>query len=211
MREKSPTVSPAATRPFSTLPLPDSQTRPRPAMIVPSADDFQGGGTLRRSNWWPTAWRPALRNTAVFAIIGVSSGLIWRLGWQAQVVAWPLTAVIVAWLTAVNRSQALAAAPPVPDLGDLPAVEVPASGRTGELSAATAVQAAGSLTLTGAIRNSRRAGSWHPAGDPEADRRALLAGQAFRVVALRRNGGRGKRRPLPLAIPSRIVLTRPVA
>jgi hypothetical protein len=99
------------------------------------------------------------------------------------------------------------------------------------------VRAAGTVTLTGAIRNSRRAGGWHPAGDPEADRRALLAGQAFRVVALRRNGRRWRNgrleiggRPLtvtwkraavslgglrgapalPLAVRSRIVLTRRV-
>jgi hypothetical protein len=102
------------------------------------------------------------------------------------------------------------------------------------------VRAAGSVTVKDAIRNSRQAGRWHSAGDPEADCRALLAGQAFRVMAHRRNDGRWgygrleidgqplavtwKRaalplprpgrargaRVLPLALPSRIVLTRRV-
>ena len=51
------------------------------------------------------------------------------------------------------------------------------------------MRAAGSASAGDAIRNSRQAGHWHPAGDPEADRAALLAGQAFRVVAYRRGGG----------------------
>src|SRR5436853_578133 len=34
MREKSPTVSPAATRPLSTLPLPDSQSRNAEELIL---------------------------------------------------------------------------------------------------------------------------------------------------------------------------------
>lgn len=175
-----------------------------------------------------------LRYAVIFAATGVSSALTWRLGWKEQVVAWPVTAGVLWWSTTLSRSEAIAAAPPVPDAGDLLAVELPASGRTGDLPAAAAapVRAAGTTTLRGAIRNSRRAGGWHPAGDPEADRRALLNGQAFRVVALRRDGGRwdhGKLeiagRPLtvtwkrvgwrragivPLAGPSRIVLTRPV-
>jgi len=109
-----------------------------------------------------------------------------------------------------------------------------------DLSAAAPVRAAGSITVRDAIRNFRQAGRWHAAGDPEADRRALLAGQAFRVTALRRTGGRwghgrleiggrplavtwkravlplaGPRRArgarsVPLAPPSRIVLTRRV-
>lgn len=154
--------------------------------------------------------------------------------------AWPVSAGLVLWLTVWGRSLAQAAAPPVPGPGELLAAELPASGRTGDLSAAAPVRAAGSVTLTDVIRNSRQAGRWHPAGDPGADRRALLAGQAFRVTALRRNdrrwgygrleiGGQplavtwkratlplaGPGRPrgarsLPLALPSRILLTRPV-
>jgi hypothetical protein len=163
-----------------------------------------------------------------------------RLHWQAQLVAWPVTTGIAALLTLWGRSRALAAAPPVPGAGELQAVELPASGRTGDLSAAAPVRAAGTVTLTDIIRNSRRARRWELAGDPEADRKALLAGQAFRVAAWKRNerrwghgrleiGGQplavtwkraalplaGRRRArgapsLPLALPSRIALTRPV-
>jgi hypothetical protein len=166
--------------------------------------------------------------------------LIVRLHWQAQLVAWPVSVGIALLLTLWARSRVQAAAPPVPGAGELQAVALPASGRTGDLSAAAPVRAAGTVTVTDVIRNSRRAGHWHPAGDPEADLRALLAGQAFRVTALRRNAGRwgrgrleiggqplavtwkraalpmaGPRRArgalsLPLALPSRIVLARPV-
>lgn len=196
---------------------------------------------MRRSKRGPAVWPLALNYAVISAVLGLSGALIWRLGWQAQVVAWPVSAGVVLGLTAWGRSRAKAAAPPVPDVGDLQAMELPESGRSGELSAAPPpVRAAGTITFTDAVRNSRRAGRWHPAGDPEADRRALLAGQAFRVVAFRRNDGRwghgrleiggqplmvtwkhaalplaGRRqvrgaRSLPLAAPSRIVLTRPV-
>jgi hypothetical protein len=190
----------------------------------------------RRSQRGAAFWLLALRNFVFYASVVV----IWRLAWQAQLVAWPVSLGIVVWLTAWGRSRAEAAAPPVPGAGELQAVELPTSPRTGELSAATAARAAGSITVRDAIRNSRQAGRWHPAGDPEADRRALLTGQAFRVMALRRNDGRwgygrleiggqplavtwkrtalplaGPKRArgapvLPLALPSRIVLTRPV-
>jgi hypothetical protein len=172
--------------------------------------------------------------------MGGSAAVIWHLGWHAQLAAWPLSVGIVGWLSIWGRSRATAEAPPVPAVGELHAVELPASGRTGNLSAAAPVRAAGSNTLSDAIRNSRKAGRWHPAGDPEADRGALLAGQAFRVTAFRRSDGRWgygrleiggqplavtwKRnalplagphrargaRVLPLAPPSRIALTRPV-
>ncbi|HEX3514270.1 MAG TPA: hypothetical protein VHT26_09755 [Trebonia sp.] len=154
--------------------------------------------------------------------------------------AWPAGVGLVLWLSTWSRSRAVAAAPPVPRADELLAVELPVSGRTSELSAAAPVRAAGSFALDGAVRNSRWTRRWFPAGDPEADRRALLAGQAFRVVALQRNEGRwgygkleiggqplavtwkrnswptaGSRRArgpriMPLALPSRIVLTRPV-
>lgn len=165
--------------------------------------------------------------------------MVWHLTWQAQLVAWPVSVGLFIWLTIWGRSRAEAAAPPVPAAAELLAAELPASGRTGGLSAAPPVRAAGSNTVRDAIRNSRKAGRWHPAGDPEADRGALLAGQAFRVTAFRKNGRWGygrleidgqplavtwKRnalplagphrargvRVLPLAPPSRIVLTRPV-
>lgn len=196
-----------------------------------------GGALSRHSKRRSAFWLLALRNSVIFAF----SGFTWHLSWRAQLVAWPVGVGIVLWLTVWVRSRAEATAPPVPSAGELLAAELPASGRTGDLSAATPVRAAGSVTIRDAIRNSRQAGSWHPAGDPEADRSALLAGQAFRVVALRRNDGRwghgrleiggqpltvtwkraalplagpkrarGAPRILPLALPSRIVLTRPV-
>jgi hypothetical protein len=163
-----------------------------------------------------------------------------RLHWQAQLVAWPVTVGIAVLLALWGRSKAQAAAPPVPGAGELQAAELPPSGRTGDLSAAAPVRAAGTVTVTDAIRNSRRARRWELAGDPEADRKALLAGQAFRVAAWRMNErrwGRGrleisgqplavtwKRAALPLAgprraraapslpltLPSTIALTRPV-
>jgi hypothetical protein len=181
-----------------------------------------------------------LCQVASYTILSLSGALFWRFGWQAQVVAWPVSTGIALWLTVRGRSLAKAAALPVPSAVELEAMELQAPGRIDELSVAAPVRAAGSVTLRGAIRNARRAGYWHPAGDPEADRRALLAGQAFRVVALRRNGrhwGHGRleiggqpitvtwksaARPLArpgsvrparcllLAVPSRIVLTRPV-
>ncbi len=195
------------------------------------------GGTLSRHSRRGSAFRLIVLSNFVFF---ASSGFIWRLNWRAQLVAWPVSVGIVLWLTVWARSRAEATAPPVPGAGELLAAELPASGRTGDRSAATPVRAAGSVTVRDAIRNSRQAGSWHPAGDPEADRGALLAGQAFRVTALRRNDGRwgygrleiggqpltvtwkraalplaGPKRArgariLPLALPSRIVLTRPV-
>lgn len=191
---------------------------------------------MRRSRWGQAFWLHALRGFVFYAC----PLFIFRLGWRAQLVAWPVALGIGVWLTARGRSRAQVEAPPVPGADELLAAEVPASGRTGELATAAPARAAGSITVRDAIRNSRRAGRWHPAGDPEADRRALLAGQAFRVVARRRDqwrwgdgrleiGGRplavtwkraalplaGPRRArgapsVPLALPSSIMLTRPV-
>jgi len=173
------------------------------------------------------------------AVISASAAFIWRLGWKAQLIAWPVAAGTVLWLAVWGRSRAEAAAPPVPGAGELLAVELPASGRTADLSAAAPVRSAGSVTVSDVIRYSWRARRWHHAGDPEADRTAFLAGQAFRVVAFRRNEGRWGRgrltvggqplavtweraalplagpmrargaRSVPLAPPSRIALTRP--
>jgi hypothetical protein len=195
-----------------------------------------GGVLSRRSKQGPAFWLLTLRSCVMYASVWFDS----HLGWQAQLVAWPVSAGIVVLLTIWGRSRAEAKAPPAPGAGELLAVELPESGRTSELSAATPVRAAGTVTLRDTIRNSRQAGRWHPAGDPEADRKALLAGQAFRVAALRRNDrrwGRGRvqiggqplavtweraalplagpgwareARSLPLALPSTIVLTRPV-
>jgi hypothetical protein len=153
-------------------------------------------------------------------------------------VTWPASIGLVVWLTLRYRSRSAVEALPVPGAGELQAAELPASGRTGELSAAAPVRAAGSFNIRDAIRYSRLAGHWRPAGDPEADRRALLAGQAFRVTALRKTGRRwsygkleiggrlltvtwkraasplaqpGRRQgapSLPLAAPSRIVFAR---
>jgi len=92
-----------------------------------------------------------------------SAGLIWRLGWQAQLVAWPVSVGIMVGLTAWGRSRAEAAAPPTPGAGELLAVELPASGRMNDLSAAAPVRAAGSITVRDAIRNFRQAGRWHAA------------------------------------------------
>jgi hypothetical protein len=171
--------------------------------------------------------------------VPVSSASIYRLGWHEQVVAWPAALVLLVWLAVWSRSANAAAAPPVPTAGDLAAADPPASGRTSDLSAMPAVRAAGSNTAGDVLRNSARARSWHPAGDPEADRVALLAGQAFRVAAALKVGQRwergrleiggqplavtwtrahaplagrflGKERALPLTPSARIVLTRPV-
>jgi hypothetical protein len=206
-------------------------------MIVAFCSYLSCGGTLSRlprrgSAFWPVV----LGNAVIYA----SFWLIWHLRWKAQLVAWPASAGILAWLIAWGRSVAAAEAA-VPAVGELRAVELPAAGRTGERSAAAPVRAAGTVTVRDAIRNSWRARRWQPAGDPEADRGALLAGQAFRVAALRRIDGRWRRgrldiggRPLavtwdrgvlpltgprrarrapspPLAPPARIVLTRQAA
>src|SRR6202007_2857721 len=111
-----------------------------------------------------------------------------RLGWHAQLLTFPVAGGILVCLAVWGRSVSAAAAPPVPQGSDLMAAAPPASGRTSDLSAMTAVRAAGSNTFGDVIRNSARARSWHPDGDPEADRQALLAGQAFRVAALLKNG-----------------------
>jgi len=145
-----------------------------------------GGTVSRHSRRGSAFWLLALRN----CLFSTSCVFIWHLNWRAQLVAWPVSVGILMWLTVWGRSRAQTTAPPVPGAGELLALELPVSGRTGDLAAAAPVRAAGSLTVTDAIRNSRQAGSWHPAGDPEADRDALLAGQAFRVTALRRNDRR---------------------
>jgi|GEM_PF-5443878 len=182
-------------------------------------------------------WRYGL----FFCVIG-STGFVFRLTWRAQLLAWPVYVGLVFLLSVRIRPQA----PPVPGVHELRAMQLPASGRTADLSAAAPVRAAGTVTMRDAIRNSRLAGHWHPAGDPEADRGALLAGQRFRVTALRRtdsgwgpgklqiggqpltvtwrraarpsfrsrpavrSGPAGRARSLPLAVPSRVVLARPV-
>jgi hypothetical protein len=176
-----------------------------------------------------------LRSAVPLGAVGIV-----RLGWHAQLVAWPVAMGILVCLTVWERSLGAAAAPPVPDASDLMAADPPASGRASDLSALPAVRAAGSNTFGDVIRNSARARSWHPAGDPEADRGALLAGQSFRVTTLLKSSGRwgyghleiggqpltvtwkrarspvtGPRRAKgepsrPLTLPSRIVLTRPV-
>jgi hypothetical protein len=173
-------------------------------------------------------------------VINVCAKTIFRLPWHEQVVAWPACVGALAWLTLWGRSRAQAAAPPIPGAAELQAAELPVSRRTSDLSAAAPVRAAGSVTVIGSIRNSGDARRLDRAGDPAADRTALLAGQAFRVTALRSNEGRwgygtlaiggqplavtwkrdtlplaGPRRArgapiLPLALPSTIVLTRPV-
>jgi hypothetical protein len=192
-------------------------------------------GTLsQHSRWAPRWWLLVLR-----VAVPVSSANIYRLGWHAQLVAWPVVMVILVCLAVWGRSVGAAAAPPVPNASDLVAADPPASGRASDLSALPAVRAAGSNTFGDVFRNSARARSWHPAGDPEADREALLAGQAFRVTALLKVGERwgygrleiggqpltvtwrrapaplvgpfrAKERNLPLMPPARIVLTRPV-
>jgi hypothetical protein len=182
---------------------------------------------------------PGLRLHIIQSAVIVGSANIWHLRWQAQLVAWPVAIGILVCLTIRGRSAAAAAAPPVPAASDLVAADPPASGRANALSALPAVRAAGSNTLGDVFRNSARARSWHPVGDPEADREALLAGRAFRVTALLKAGERwrygrleiggqpltvtwmrapallvrplrAKDRNLPLRLPSRIVLTRPV-
>lgn len=134
---------------------------------------------------WLWLWLFVLRS-AVF----LGSITIGRLGWHAQLLAFPVVGGILVCLAVWGRSVSTAAAPPVPNASDLMAADPPASGRTSDLSAMTAVRAAGSSTFGDAIRNSARARSWHPDGDPAADRQALFAGQAFRVTALLKNGGR---------------------
>ncbi len=181
-------------------------------------------------------WPVVLINAFTYTSIG----LIWRLSWRAQLVAWPVSVGIIAWLAIWGRSRVAAGAPAAPTLAELRAVELPAAGRTGALTAAAPVRVAGTVTIRDVIRNSWRARRYHPGGDPEADRAALLAGQAFRVAALCRIDGHWRRGRLdiggqPLAVdwkrnavpvarsrrardakvptlapPARIVLTRPV-
>jgi hypothetical protein len=180
----------------------------------------------RRTGFWLLFLR--------IAIIS-NSFIIWRLHWQAQLVAWPAVLGILVWLAIRGRSADAAQAPPVPDVSDLAAADLPASGRAADLAAAPVVRAAGTNTVGDVLRNSVRARGWHPGGDPEADRAALLAGQAFRVAAWRKSDGRWGRghleiggRPLavswrrdrlplrgprrargmPFAPPAQIVLTR---
>jgi hypothetical protein len=145
---------------------------------------------VRRSRRGSAFWPRVLVSGVVSAALAATWALVWRLGWEAQVVAWPVGAGLLAWFNVWSRSRAKEGATPVPDAAELRAAELPASGRTAELAAAPPVRAAGSGTLLSGIRNSRPAGYWHPAGDPEADRRALLAGRAFRVVAYRMDSRR---------------------
>lgn len=60
-----------------------------------------------------------LRNAVILA----SAQLIWHLTWQAQLVAWPVSVVLVVWLAIWGRSRADAEAVPVPAAGELRAVE----------------------------------------------------------------------------------------